>query len=34
VRNLLQAEGLAEKTDRALWLRSLDSALGDDTRPK
>ncbi|MDE2377934.1 SulP family inorganic anion transporter [Bradyrhizobium sp.] len=29
LRDLLQAEGLAEKTDSAQWLRSLDSVLGD-----
>jgi high affinity sulfate transporter 1 len=30
LRDLLQAEGLAEKTDSGQWLRSLDSVLGDD----
>lgn len=29
LRDLLQAEGLAEKTDSGQWLRSLDSVLGD-----
>lgn len=29
LRDLLQAEGLAEKTDSSQWLRSLDSVLGD-----
>lgn len=29
LRNLLQAEGLAEKTDSVQWLRSLDSVLGE-----
>jgi MFS superfamily sulfate permease-like transporter len=29
LRDLLKAEGLAEKTDSAQWLRSLDSVLGD-----
>ena len=29
LRDLLRAEGLAEKTDSAEWLRSLDSVLGD-----
>jgi MFS superfamily sulfate permease-like transporter len=29
LRDLLQAEGLAEKTDSGAWLRSLDSVLGD-----
>ena len=29
LRDLLQAEGLAEKTDSSKWLRSLDSVLGD-----
>lgn len=29
LRDLLQAEGLAEKTDSDQWLRSLDSVLGD-----
>lgn len=29
LRDLLQAEGLAEKTDSSRWLRSLDSVLGD-----
>jgi MFS superfamily sulfate permease-like transporter len=30
LRDLLRAEGLAEKTDSGQWLRSLDSVLGDD----
>ncbi|UFX46934.1 SulP family inorganic anion transporter [Bradyrhizobium sp. 41S5] len=30
LRDLLRAEGLAEKTDSGLWLRSLDSVLGND----
>ncbi|MGY4326924.1 anti-anti-sigma regulatory factor [Bradyrhizobium sp. LB7.2] len=30
LRDLLLAEGLAEKTDSGHWLRSLDSVLGDD----
>jgi hypothetical protein len=30
LRDLLRAEGLAEKTDSGLWLRSLDAVLGDD----
>jgi sulfate permease, SulP family len=30
LRDLLQAEGLAEKTDSGQWLRSLDAVLGDD----
>jgi hypothetical protein len=30
LRDLLQAEGLAEKTDSDQWLRSLDSVLGND----
>ena len=30
LRDLLHAEGLAEKTDSAQWLRSLDSVLGDE----
>jgi high affinity sulfate transporter 1 len=30
LRELLRAEGLAEKTDSDQWLRSLDSVLGDD----
>lgn len=30
LRDLLRAEGLAEKTDSGHWLRSLDSVLGDD----
>src|SRR4051812_38328386 len=30
LRELLRAEGLAEKTDSGQWLRSLDSVLGDD----
>jgi hypothetical protein len=29
LRDLLLAEGLAEKTDSGQWLRSLDSVLGD-----
>jgi hypothetical protein len=29
LRDLLQAEGLAEKTDSGEWLRTLDSVLGD-----
>ncbi|MDI3565460.1 SulP family inorganic anion transporter [Bradyrhizobium sp. Arg816] len=31
LRDLLRAEGLAEKTDSGQWLRSLDSVLGDDS---
>jgi anti-anti-sigma regulatory factor len=30
LRDLLRAEGLAEKTDSGQWLRSLDSVLGDN----
>ena len=30
LRDLLRAEGLAEKTDSGQWLRSLDSLLDDD----
>ncbi|MBR0779919.1 SulP family inorganic anion transporter [Bradyrhizobium iriomotense] len=30
LRDLLRAEGLAEKTDSSQWLRSLDSVLGED----
>ncbi|MEK9283004.1 SulP family inorganic anion transporter [Bradyrhizobium sp. ISRA442] len=30
LRDLLRAEGLAERTDSGQWLRSLDSVLGDD----
>ncbi|TFV36306.1 SulP family inorganic anion transporter [Bradyrhizobium frederickii] len=30
LRDLLRAEGLAEKTDSGQWLRSLDAVLGDD----
>jgi high affinity sulfate transporter 1 len=30
LRDLLKAEGLAEKTDSAQWLKSLDSVLGED----
>ncbi|QPF93610.1 SulP family inorganic anion transporter [Bradyrhizobium commune] len=30
LRDLLRAEGLADKTDSGQWLRSLDSVLGDD----
>ncbi|MDF0517558.1 SulP family inorganic anion transporter [Bradyrhizobium yuanmingense] len=30
LRDLLRAEGLADKTDSSQWLRSLDSLLGDD----
>jgi len=30
LRDLLRAEGLAEKTDSGQWLRSLDSVLGED----
>lgn len=30
LRDLLRAEGLADKTDSSHWLRSLDSLLGDD----
>ena len=30
LRDLLRAEGLADKTDSGQWLRSLDSLLGDD----
>ncbi|MGX0964520.1 MFS superfamily sulfate permease-like transporter [Bradyrhizobium japonicum] len=30
LRDLLRAEGLAEKTDSGQWLRSVDSVLGDD----
>lgn len=30
LRDLLRAEGLAEKTDSGQWLRSLDSVLGHD----
>jgi SulP family sulfate permease len=30
LRDLLRAEGLAEKTDSGAWLRTLDSVLGDD----
>lgn len=29
LRDLLRAEGLAEKTDSAIWLRSVDSVLGE-----
>jgi hypothetical protein len=29
LRDLLRAEGLAEKTDSSEWLRTLDSVLGD-----
>ena len=29
LRDLLRAEGLAEKTDSGAWLRSLDSVLGE-----
>jgi hypothetical protein len=29
LRDLLRAEGLAEKTDSGEWLRTLDSVLGD-----
>ena len=29
LRDLLRAEGLAEKTDSGQWLRSLDSVLGE-----
>ena len=29
LRDLLRAEGLAEKTDSSHWLRSLDSVLGE-----
>jgi hypothetical protein len=29
LRDLLRAEGLAEKTDSGYWLRSLDSVLGE-----
>jgi len=29
LRDLLQAEGLAEKTDSSEWLRTLDSVLGE-----
>jgi len=32
LRDLLRAEGLAEKTDSGQWLRSLDSVLGEDHR--
>lgn len=32
LRDLLQAEGLAEKIDSTQWLRSLDSVLGEDGR--
>lgn len=32
LRDLLQAEGLAEKIDSTQWLRSLDSVLGEDER--
>jgi hypothetical protein len=31
LRDLLRAEGLAEKADSAQWLRSLDSVLGEHT---
>ena len=34
LRDLLRAEGLAEKTDSGQWLRSLDSVLGDDKGPR
>lgn len=35
LRDLLRAEGLAEKTDSSEWLRTLDSVLGDgDTKAK
>jgi anti-anti-sigma regulatory factor len=30
LRDLLRAEGLAEKTDSAAWLRSVDSVLGEN----
>jgi MFS superfamily sulfate permease-like transporter len=30
LRDLLRAEGLAERTDSGQWLRSLDSVLGDN----
>jgi sulfate permease, SulP family len=30
LRDLLQAEGLGEKTDSGAWMRTLDSVLGDD----
>lgn len=30
LRDLLRAEGLAEKTDSREWLRTLDSVLGDE----
>src|SRR4051795_4867657 len=34
LRDLLLAEGLADKTDSSHWLRSLDSVLGDDKCPR
>src|SRR3954447_12224768 len=34
LRDLLLAEGLAEKTDSGQWLRSLDSVLGDSRCPR
>jgi high affinity sulfate transporter 1 len=34
LRDLLRAEGLAEKTDSGAWLRSLDSVLGDSAKPR
>lgn len=34
LRDLLRADGLAEKTDSADWLRSLDSVLGDRRAPR
>jgi hypothetical protein len=33
LRDLLRADGLAEKTDSADWLRSLDSVLGERKAP-
>jgi len=34
LRDLLRAEGLAEKTDSGAWLRSLESVLGDSAEPQ
>ena len=34
LRDLLRAEGLAEKTDSSEWLRTLDSVLGENGVPE
>src|SRR4051794_16948791 len=34
LRDLLRAEGLADKTDSGAWLRSLDSVIGDTAEPR